>query len=558
MSTIHFNEFSVGLDHRKSSSVADANRLRELKNAYITPGKVIRKRPGLPLIATLEEGTTGLVSGNGKLNTFYMEGVNVFHADTRFLANPLKYATGSGIAYGALAITGATQTDPCVVSVTNLFLGGERVYITGVVGMTELNGRWFTVANPTLSTLELVGVDSTAYGAYVSGGFVIPDWLKKIHYGTVFFGTLYVAAEYGDTAVHHYFIDGSSPNRVLDAKCPNTKALVKQESRLWGIDGDVVSYCVLEDPLDWSTITAAPGAATDSGFIGTGAKAAGSADALALGQYDGRLAVFFVDGMQLWDIGTDMRTDLNFYKNVEGIGCKYPKTPTIFAGDVMFLARSGFRSITTQTYTANLTDVDVGSPIDTLVRAEIGDATDPHASYFIAQNQFWCAYPIPSDPTKTRVWVYSYSKSAKVSAWSKYEIDFPVDDMVVHDGYLHLRSGDDVYRVDETDSVFTDGGNTYEMQVDFPFIDCKTPAVDKYFRSMDLTVLGTITVQFRYDPNDETKLTDPITVSGDTRPLQSIPIEITATAIAPVFKSSSGELVQIDAFSFHYENLGVQ
>ena len=482
MSTIHFNEFSVGLDHRKSSTVSDATRLRECKNAFVTTGKVLRKRPGLPKIATLEPGTIGLVSGNGVLNTFYEFGAPVTHADTRFLANELEHALGAGYASGSLF---------------------------------------------------------------------------KVHYGTAFLGYLYVVAEYDDNSIFHYYLDGSNPNRVTDVNCPNTKAVVKQESRMWAVNGDVVRYTVLEDPTDWSTL-GSPGVATDSGFIGTGLKSQGSADALALGQYDGRLAVFMVDGMQLWDIGTDVLTDLSFYKYVGGVGCQYEKTPTIFAGDVIFLNRTGFRSITTQTYTANLADVDVGSPIDTLVRAEIGEATDPRATYFMGRNQFWCAYVLPSNPSITRVWVYSYSRSVKVTAWSKYEFDFPFDDMVLHDGYLYVRSGDDVYRVDETGTVFTDGGNTFDMEIVFPYLDLKTPGVDKAIHSMDLTIKGTVDVAFKYDPNDETKITDPITVTGDTRPLQSIPVEITSTAIAPVFTSSSGEEVQIDAFSFHYDNLGVQ
>ena len=324
---------------------------------------------------------------------------------------------------------------------------------------------------------------------------------------------------------------------------------------MWAVDGDVVRYCVLNDPTDWTTVATA---ADDAGFIGTGLNSEGSADALSLGQYDGRLAVWMNDGMQLWDIGPDVLTDLSFYKYVGGIGCPYPKTPTVFAGDVIFLNRSGFRSITTQTYTANLTDVDVGSPIDRLVRAELSESTDPWADYFMNSNQFWCAYPLPSDTSLTRVWVYSYSKSSKVAAWSKYLIGFPIDAMCVHNGYLHIRSGDDVYRVDETDAVFTDGGSTYDMEVSFPFIDCKTPGVDKHFMSMDFAITGTVDVAFRYDPNDESKITDAITITGDTRPLQSIPVEITSTAIAPVFTSSSDEEVQIDAFDIHYVNLGVQ
>ncbi|MBT8450282.1 MAG: hypothetical protein KJO69_11360 [Gammaproteobacteria bacterium] len=478
MNTIHFKDFKVGLDHRKSSTVAEPDRLRELKNAFITTGNVIRKRPGMPKIATLESGTVGLISGNGYLNTFFEYGGGITHADTRFLANELEHALGA---------------------------------------------------------------------AYASGD------LYKVHYGTTFLGYLYIAAEYDDSSVFHYYLDGSNPNRITDANCPNTTAVSKQESRIWAVDGDVVRYSVLNDPTDWTTVVPA---AEDAGLIGTGLKSQGSADALALGQYDGRLAVFMIDGMQLWTIGTDVLTDLAFYKYVGGVGCKYAQTPTVFAGDVIFLNRTGFRSITTQSYADNLADVDVGSPIDKLVRAEIGDATDPRAKYFMGKNQFWCAYTLPSDPTKTRAWVYSYSKSAKVAAWSKYEIDFPLNDMEVHEGYLHVRSGDDVYRVDETDTVFTDGGNTFDMEASFPFIDCKTPGIDKYFASMDFTIKGTVDVAFRYDPNDETKITNSITITGDTRPLQRIPIEITGPAIAPVFTSTSDAEVQIDAFDIHYENLG--
>lgn len=69
------------------------------------------------------------------------------------------------------SVTGATQANPCVVTVTGHgYSNGEWVYISGVEGMTELNGRWFEVANSTTNTFELSGIDSSAYTAYTSGG----------------------------------------------------------------------------------------------------------------------------------------------------------------------------------------------------------------------------------------------------------------------------------------------------------------------------------------------------------------------------------------------------
>jgi hypothetical protein len=69
------------------------------------------------------------------------------------------------------AITGITQADPAVVtSASHGFSNGNEIELSEIVGMTELNGRRFEVQNVTTNTYELVGVDSTGYSAYVSGG----------------------------------------------------------------------------------------------------------------------------------------------------------------------------------------------------------------------------------------------------------------------------------------------------------------------------------------------------------------------------------------------------
>ena len=70
-------------------------------------------------------------------------------------------------------ITGATQANPCVITaVGHPFSNGDSVRIYEVNGMTELNGNSYTVANKAADTFELSGIDSTGYGAYVSGGEV--------------------------------------------------------------------------------------------------------------------------------------------------------------------------------------------------------------------------------------------------------------------------------------------------------------------------------------------------------------------------------------------------
>lgn len=79
----------------------------------------------------------------------------------------------SGGSVGA-AITGITQANPAVVtSVAHPYSNGDSVYIANVVGMIEVNGAFYTVANAAANTFELSGINSTGFGAYVSGGIIM-------------------------------------------------------------------------------------------------------------------------------------------------------------------------------------------------------------------------------------------------------------------------------------------------------------------------------------------------------------------------------------------------
>ena len=81
-------------------------------------------------------------------------------------------------------ITAATKANPVVVtySGTDTYANGDHVYVTGVVGMTQLNNREFIVANVNAgaNTFELqeyisgvnTNVDGTAYDTYTSGGSI--------------------------------------------------------------------------------------------------------------------------------------------------------------------------------------------------------------------------------------------------------------------------------------------------------------------------------------------------------------------------------------------------
>lgn len=83
---------------------------------------------------------------------------------------------GSPIVENAFSISGATQANPCVLSIPgNNYIPGDWIFVANVGGMTQLNGRYFIVhavsgSNVTIYDLRGNPVDSTAYSAYTFGG----------------------------------------------------------------------------------------------------------------------------------------------------------------------------------------------------------------------------------------------------------------------------------------------------------------------------------------------------------------------------------------------------
>lgn len=78
------------------------------------------------------------------------------------------------------SISGITKANPAVVTYTgsDVWKNGDLVDVSAVVGMTQVNGNRYTIANVNTGakTFELAGINSTGFSTYTSGGT-----LTKIH-----------------------------------------------------------------------------------------------------------------------------------------------------------------------------------------------------------------------------------------------------------------------------------------------------------------------------------------------------------------------------------------
>lgn len=153
--------------------VQDANTMTIVHPLY-PPAELTRTDHDAWTIADIEFLPIVEHPNNVTITPVGTPGVTIYRYKVTTVAKETLEESLSGLGHDTEVITGATQADPVVVTIsgTHAYLNGDEVEINNIVGMTELNGRRFKITNVTASTFELKNVDGTGYTAYSSGGVV--------------------------------------------------------------------------------------------------------------------------------------------------------------------------------------------------------------------------------------------------------------------------------------------------------------------------------------------------------------------------------------------------
>jgi len=162
-------ELSPRLDGRNDLAKY-ASGCKTLQNMIVYPHGSAARRPGTTFVAEVKTSSafTRLIPFEfSTTQTYILEFGDLY---IRF------YKDSGAILEANKTITAITKANPGVVtSASHGFSNGDTVVISGVVGMTQVNGKRFTVASVATNTFQLKDIDganvnTTSYTAYSSGG----------------------------------------------------------------------------------------------------------------------------------------------------------------------------------------------------------------------------------------------------------------------------------------------------------------------------------------------------------------------------------------------------
>jgi hypothetical protein len=141
-----------------------------LENLVVYPHGSAARRPGSTFIAEVASS-----ANKTRLIPFEFSTTQTYMLEFSNLKMRVYKDSGS-VLEGDKTISGITAANPAVVTATSHgYENGDEVLISGVSGMTEVNGKRFLVADKTTNTFELqdkdgVDINSTSFTAYSSGG----------------------------------------------------------------------------------------------------------------------------------------------------------------------------------------------------------------------------------------------------------------------------------------------------------------------------------------------------------------------------------------------------
>lgn len=478
------SNFASGRDLRRSQETAPSGSLRVLRNAIINEGGEIEKRKAFVReeVMTAYGQTNGI---KGRLAGPYTcpatdRAVFFRHRSTVMPGAPFVAGTGDAKYYEVVDDLSGNQAQKFWVQPSNLYLPDDFAM-----------------------------VHSVSASEFGSNAYLVESY----------FGSSSERFRF-----HHVYIGFTDDEPVSESTVIVNEDRVFQtvlRGKGYVVEGNTLYGSAVASPDDMS------GTGSWTVDLTTQGRPIGEAQAIA--EYFGQLVVIGSRGMMFWDVDPDPAAN-QYLRTIEGSVLGARTVTGYGAGDILYLSRSGIRSLQARD-SSNLARVgDVGSPIDLDIREQlVADADD--TDFLFGQSaremsnarfyglatgivhddsgQFWLAL-------RDQVHVLARYPSAKVLAWSTFDLPAAEHEAVLS-GQNKAGWVADWCKINNTvvlrnfaDEIYVYGGasgdeyDDSEVEVVLPFMDMGRPGSTKQFTGLDLVCEGEWDIYMTADfPGDE-------------------------------------------------------
>ena len=448
-------------------------------------------------------------------------------------------------------ITGgfAVQKRPGLDLISATSLGTDNA------GLFYFDSKLYVISHTSGSVPTLVGYGVPPVNDVVRLVLANPDngsdTVARVWQFLPFNRKLYVVVEYDSGTIKHFY-DGTV---ITDSGCPHTKSACVHDSKIYAIDENAsgkgfIKYSATGDPTDWSKIRDA------SGTLGIPAgQETPDEDLIGVFSFKDQLAVFMENTLQLWKTDPDPAL-IELVTIIENANLKYLNSVGNAGTDVIYLNDLTFESLAQKLYTDTLQSVDIGSSIKPLVSSQIDTyaaSNEPKSIYFSGLNQYVCVI-------EKQIYVYSFSQSNKLAAWSRYSMPETIQDITSFRNYLYIRSNDNIFcfnpsSYQDTKSDTTTSSIAVSMESSFQTL--KKSGLWKQIFGADALVEGAADVQYKYDSRAPTTFTTAQGISGDSRPGLLLPVELVTTEVGFKITQTANTDMLFSGLTLYFNELGI-
>lgn len=279
---------------------------------------------------------------------------------------------------------------------------------------------------------------------------------------------------------------------------PPGEVLLTFKSKMHAAKESAVNFSAVNNATVWNRDNTVD---VGAGFINAASQTSGSQIVTALDTYQGLLAIFARNTIQLWQIDADpaVNTPVQLLKNT---GTRARRSVLGFGEtDVFYLADSGIRSLKARDASNAAYANDIGTAMDTYVLAYLKTLTDDQITAACSimepgDDRYWLA-------VGNRIFVFSFFPNSKISAWSSYEPGISITDMVRLDLELYVRAGNTIYLYGGDDGETYPAADETPVTVELPFYSAGMDATMKKWVGFDCAMTNTWLVTAITDPNRE-------------------------------------------------------